>query len=92
MILLWSGAIVNIPSGFVICDGNNDTPDLRNQFVIGAGDSYAVDGSGGNLTHSHTIDSSGTAAPGEGPNVYDSPTDTANHLPPYYALAYIMKT
>ena len=60
MILLWSGASNAIPSGFVLCDGNNSTPDLRNRFVIGAGNSYAVNATGGsttingNVTHSHS--------------------------------------
>ena len=36
MILLWSGAASAIPSGWVLCDGNNSTPDLRNRFVVGA--------------------------------------------------------
>ena len=66
MILLWSGAANAIPSGFVICDGNNSTPDLRDRFVVGAGNSYSVGDTGGanNVTlgtvdipaHSHTTD------------------------------------
>jgi len=48
MIVLWSGAIVDIPSGWALCDGNNGTPNLRNRFVVGAGATYAVDASGGN--------------------------------------------
>ena len=35
-IILWSGTIASIPSGWVLCDGNNSTPDLRNRFVVGA--------------------------------------------------------
>jgi len=60
MILLWSGAANAIPSGFVLCNGSNSTPDLRNRFVIGAGDTYAVDATGGsttisnNVTHNHS--------------------------------------
>lgn len=42
MIVIWSGAIVDIPAGWALCDGNNGTPDLRNKFIIGAGDTYAV--------------------------------------------------
>ena len=41
-ILIWSGAISAIPSGFVICDGTNSTPDLTDRFVI-----HADDDSGG---------------------------------------------
>ena len=35
-ILLWSGSVSNIPSGWYLCNGQNSTPDLRNRFVIGA--------------------------------------------------------
>ena len=47
MIIAWSGASNAIPTGFVICDGNNNTPDLRDKFIIGAGNNYAVDATGG---------------------------------------------
>ena len=47
-IILWSGSVADIPSGWVLCDGTNSTPDLRNRFVVGAGDTYSVDGTGGN--------------------------------------------
>ncbi len=36
LIALWNGTIVNIPTGWALCDGQNNTPDLRNVFVIGA--------------------------------------------------------
>ena len=57
---LWSGASNAIPSGWYLCDGNNSTPDLRDKFIIGAGNSYAVDATGGSkdavvISHSHTI-------------------------------------
>lgn len=35
-IVMWSGTIASIPSGWVLCDGNNGTPDLRDKFVMGA--------------------------------------------------------
>ena len=38
MIVAWSGSVANIPTGFVLCDGNNNTPDLRDRFIIGAND------------------------------------------------------
>ena len=37
IIVLWSGAIVDIPAGWALCDGNNGTPDLRDVFIVGAG-------------------------------------------------------
>ncbi|AUS04476.1 phage baseplate protein [Pseudotamlana carrageenivorans] len=32
---LYSGAIANIPTGWQLCDGTNNTPDLRGQFIVG---------------------------------------------------------
>lgn len=50
VIALWSGSTASIPSGWVICDGTNSTPDLRDRFVVGAGNTYAVDATGGSNT------------------------------------------
>jgi hypothetical protein len=36
MILMWSGSIATIPSGWALCNGSSGTPDLRNRFIIGA--------------------------------------------------------
>jgi hypothetical protein len=35
-IIMWSGTIATIPSGWYLCNGSNATPDLRNKFIIGA--------------------------------------------------------
>jgi hypothetical protein len=35
-IIMWSGTIAAIPSGWLLCNGSSGTPDLRNRFVIGA--------------------------------------------------------
>lgn len=142
VILLWSGSTGSIPAGWVLCDGTNSTPDLRDRFVVGAGSTYAVGATGGadsvTLTtsqipshnhtatstssvsdpgHSHTFAGS-TASGGEGRADRDGSrtTKTTNaattgisvststsigntggggsheNRPPYYALAYIMKT
>ena len=58
-IILWSGSIGAIPSGYTICDGTLGTPDLRDRFIVGAGSSYAVAATGGSadaivVTHTHT--------------------------------------
>lgn len=34
-IIMWSGAADNIPQGWVLCDGTNGTPNLKNNFIIG---------------------------------------------------------
>lgn len=145
MIMMWSGTIATIPSGWYLCDGNNSTPDLRNKFIIGA---YSDDAgaakttitgsatqSGGSKdaivvshTHTATVTDPGHdhdmnakyAAGGDDPtkmstaysggasftnttavvsnttgiSVSNSTTGSSGtnaNLPPYYALAFIMK-
>jgi hypothetical protein len=140
-IILWSGSVASIPSGWALCNGSNGTPDLRNRFVVGAGSTYAVDATGGSadaivVSHTHTATSTSTVTdPGHTHNLsgygkdgttFSWPdlegrgsfrtisngvvsnttgitvaTSTTNastgssgtnaNLPPYYALAYIMK-
>ena len=48
-IIMWSGAANAIPTGYVLCNGSNSTPDLRNRFVVGAGSgsNYSVNDTGG---------------------------------------------
>ncbi len=105
-ILLWSGAIVNIPAGFILCNGAGGSPDLRNQFIVGAGDTYAVDANGGAIQHNHpftgdghthdfvagaAMDAGAFYSDTTGSKAATGTTDNTNHLPPYYALAYIMR-
>ena len=141
-IVLWSGSIASIPSGWALCNGSNGTPDLRDKFVVGAGSTYAVDATGGSadaivVSHTHTATSTSSVTdPGHDHDItmrvegvagggrtlnYDGTnlagdntiaiksattgitvsTSTTNastgssgtnaNLPPYYALAYIMK-
>jgi hypothetical protein len=65
-IIMWSGALTAIGvgalAGWGLCDGTNGTPNLKNRFVMGAGDvntgvlnpnSVATSNSSGN--HTHTI-------------------------------------
>lgn len=143
-IIMWSGAVAAIPSGWYLCDGNNSTPDLRDKFIIGAAsddsgtaksnvtgsltqtggskDAIAVahthtgtTGSDGAHTHAFNYEAQGSIAAGGAQTVADWPaaqsgttasggahthaftTDSAGssgtdaNLPPYYALAFIMK-
>lgn len=104
-VVLWSGAIVDIPTGWNLCDGTHGTPDLRDRFVIGAGDTYAPNATGGTTEHLHTGTTDGHnhtfpagATLGAGPltdNIVTTEqdsftTDLEDNLPPFYALAYIM--
>ena len=60
MIIIWSGSTGSIPSGWVLCNGSNSTPDLRDRFVVGAGNSYGVGNTGGSTTRSDTVNISGS--------------------------------
>ncbi len=65
-IIIWSGKVSNIPSGWLLCNGNNGTPNLTDRFVIHAdadsGGTNDVGDSGGSKTiseanlpsHAHT--------------------------------------
>ena len=55
IIVMWSGTANNIPSGWVLCNGSNGTPDLWNRFVIGGGGDYTVGSSGGKAAHTLTV-------------------------------------
>jgi hypothetical protein len=146
-ILLWSGSIGSIPSGWYLCDGNNGTPNLIDRFIVSAGGTYPVGAVGGStdavvvnhshiasLTpptatstvndpgHTHTTNaqriiqnSGGISGRGygevpatinpattgitvdtslSGGSVIVNPTGSSGtnaNMPPYYALAYIMK-
>jgi hypothetical protein len=64
-IIMWSGSVASIPSGWALCNGSNGTPDLRNRFVVGAGSTYAVAATGGStdaivVSHTHTATSTVT--------------------------------
>ena len=149
LISMWSGTIASIPSGWVLCNGSNSTPDLRNKFIIGAhsdstgiaystvtGSNTQSGGSKDAITvshthtatsvvtdpgHNHTIakyyagsggnepylngfsiatpvttsDPTGTNTTGitvATTNASTGSSGTNANLPPYYALAFIMKT
>lgn len=124
MIMMFSGTTA--PTGWVLCDNSTaaqgaNAPDLRDRFIVGTGNSYNLNATGGSanavlIAHSHVhnndiveegnefsigpgnrsasskndsteitgIDASGNAS--------TTQTGTNANLPPYYALAFIMKT
>jgi microcystin-dependent protein len=139
-IIMWSGSVASVPSGWFLCDGTNGTPNLTGRFVIHAdadtGGTYAPDDMGGSAdaivvehthtysgttseagAHTHTFtltdnESGGDLIATQGSSVVGSQTTNSaglhshtfsgttasagssgvgKNLPPYYALAYIMK-
>jgi hypothetical protein len=140
VIVMWSGSIATIPSGWALCNGSNGTPNLRDRFIVGAGTSYNPGNTGGATTHSHPVtvnahnltlnqmpqhfhslamQTSQWELPGQGfaagalfvdriivtassslvtfnqgggqGHTHTATTTAVSSLPPYYALAYIMK-
>ena len=85
VILLWSGAISAIPTGWTLCDGTSGTPDLTDRFVIHADADAAgtndVGDTGGSRTitesnmpaHTHTY----TRSTNVGPNIADGVSEQA---------------
>jgi microcystin-dependent protein len=65
VIVMWGGQISAIPSGWQLCDGSNGTPNLRGQFIVGAGSTYSPGDQGGAASvtldatqmpiHNHTL-------------------------------------
>jgi len=136
IVVIWSGALANIPSGWALCDGTNGTPDLRGRFVMGVNPSdkkndltaRPMGTTGGTETvkleiknmpsHNHDIigkgDDGGYCKSGQcsfwptdrwtndavvkastsgGKLVVENTGNDEPHdnIPPYFALAYIMK-
>jgi len=138
-IIMWSGTIATIPSGWLLCNGSSGTPDLRNRFIIGAfqdtssvayttvtGADTQTGGTKDAIVVSHTHTATSTDAGhvhtqvGEGNRGADGSSGgfpfntvtntgvgfasitttisstgssgTNQNLPPYYALAFIMKS
>mgnify|MGYP001562941878 CR=1 FL=1 len=54
LIAMWHGLIANIPSGWVICDGNNGTPNLLAKFVEGVATAATNPGTTGGATSKTT--------------------------------------
>ena len=66
-IMMWWGLPTNVPTGWVLCDGRSylisgltwQTPDLRDRFIVGAGNLYSAASTGGYtdatlVSHTHT--------------------------------------
>jgi hypothetical protein len=124
MIMMFSGT--TSPTGWVLCNNSTEAqaanaPDLRDRFIVGTGNSYSLNDTGGSanavlIAHSHVHnndiveegnefsigpgnrsassknDSTQTTGINAAGSSDTSQTGTNANLPPYYALAFIMKT
>lgn len=99
-IIMWSGTLADIPNGFVLCDGNNGTPNLLDRFVQGVEDANTDPGSTGGATSKNGTTDIETATPiKEGTGSSNAAADDHTHTftvsdirPKYYEIAFIMKT
>ena len=53
LIGLWLGTVASIPAGWIICDGNNGTPNMQDKFLKIALDTSEISNTGGANTHTH---------------------------------------
>ena len=51
---MWLGTLANIPADWQVCDGTNDTPDLRDKFIKTINTTGELEDTGGSNTHTHT--------------------------------------
>ena len=88
LIVMWSGSTP--PEGWTLCNGSSGSPDLRDRFVLGAGSSYASGSTGGGTGGVSYSTGSAHHWGSSGLGVVTS-VSGGGGMPPYYALAYIMK-
>lgn len=73
MVCFWSGASIDIPDGYALCDGSAGTPDLRDQFVLGGGGALPTSGgstsTSSNGAHTHA-GVTGSSSPGVAAHVH----------------------
>lgn len=88
--------VVVPPAGWLVCDGSNGAPDLRERFVYGTDSVGEVGSEGGGSEHTHMIE--GDVAVRGADAEADTPAPGAHHhvagagsnLPPFVRLVYII--
>jgi len=79
VIVIWSGSVASIPASWLLCNGAYGTPDLRDRFVIGAGNTYLPAAAGGSADSALPLHHHDLADPGHlhTQTGYTPGTDTA---------------
>jgi len=85
LIAMWHGTIADIPNGWYLCNGSNNTPNLQDKFIVGAGSSYAVENTGGSadaivVSHAHSFSESGSTANGGGSHTHTATDNGHEHF------------
>lgn len=55
VIVMWSGALADVPTGWALCDGTSGRPDLRDRFIYGWTAGVDPGATGGTLQHLHPV-------------------------------------
>ncbi|MBA7639602.1 hypothetical protein ES703_47261 [subsurface metagenome] len=95
LILIWHGTIANIPDGYVICDGGGGTPNLLTMFIQGVATAATDPGAtGGAVLHTHSIATvvNNNVIASENVYVQTNITGSTDGRPPFYDIAFLMKT
>lgn len=104
-IIMWAGDPKDVPAGWALCDGQDNRPDLRARFPVGADSgSFGLGKPGGNASHAHTVlheyqlnstrSADGKAFEVVTPSVVqrlECSTQHSSHLPPYLPLHFLIK-
>lgn len=99
-IVMWSGALASIPSGWALCDGNNGTPNLLQKMIVCVASATApgeVTGDAYVPPHQHNLTTKNASdariqTTDDGPGVSGTTYIASSGSAVIYALAYIMKT
>lgn len=97
----WYGNVASVPEGFVLCDGTQGTPDLRDKFVIPAKQDDAgvakatINGalaqSGGTPAHTHGLRDGLVIIDSAPVGDFLAATGANYHYPPCKVLCLIMQ-
>lgn len=96
MVMIWPFPANTVPAGWAPCDGNvysgTQTPDLRNYFLVGAGNSYTAGQTGGTLSNTPTIMPAGSHSHGSQTaitvlTINQMPVHTHTYLDCYFSEA-----
>jgi hypothetical protein len=78
IIAMWDGTILDIPTGWVLCDGNGSCPNLNDKFIKGANADSESGTTGGATTHTHSAGTAHTHAINSHTHTFTVAADTGN--------------
>ncbi len=93
VIVMWSGTLASVPSGWALCNGSSGTPDLREKFIYGWTNEVNPGGTGGSSSDTYSVtrtswkclgvnrtDSESSSTAGDNLAIIDTPMTTTSRL------------